>query len=443
MRRFFPVLVLGLSLPMAAQQTAGTRAADDTSRENAASERISAAESSLEKGDFAAAVKLLEALSTEHPKDARVLYDLGFAQEQLDHDYLAADAYAKAIAADGTLAEPKVALGLLDARAGRAEKAHAELSGVASDTNASPALRGRALRALAQLDSENKPADAREELLEAIKLTGEQPSDAALSAHIAERSGDSGDAQTIYAKQLARNPGDADAAVGMARALKAEGKVAEAEHVLVTARNASPANGHDARLVAQLVAVYAAEGKDAEAMPLLEGLRHDDPTAAKDPILTEMLARMYAMNGREADAEALDRQLLQVEPNDPALLDALGGVLVKEGKNEEAVKVLSQAAGQRVAFHDDQAWGETVNHLAFAASRAHQPELVLQALAQRATVLPDSPTSHFLAATAHDTLHHKKQAIDEYKAFLAAAGGKFPDEEFEARHRIIALEHER
>jgi hypothetical protein len=47
----------------------------------------------------------------------------------------------------------------------------------------------------------------------------------------------------------------------------------------------------------------------------------------------------------------------------------------------------------------------------------------------------------FLEATAHDKLHHTKQATDLYKQFLSVANGQFPDEEWEARHRLITLEH--
>jgi hypothetical protein len=95
----------------------------------------------------------------------------------------------------------------------------------------------------------------------------------------------------------------------------------------------------------------------------------------------------------------------------------------------------------RKEFDDDDLWGETAEHLAFAASRNNDPKTVLQALAARATVLPNSPSSLFLEATAHDTLHQTKEAVESYKAFLAVAGGKYPDQEFEARHRLVALEH--
>jgi hypothetical protein len=46
-----------------------------------------------------------------------------------------------------------------------------------------------------------------------------------------------------------------------------------------------------------------------------------------------------------------------------------------------------------------------------------------------------------LEATAHDKLHHNKQATDLYKQFLSVANGQFPDEEWEVRHRLLALQN--
>jgi len=46
----------------------------------------------------------------------------------------------------------------------------------------------------------------------------------------------------------------------------------------------------------------------------------------------------------------------------------------------------------------------------------------------------------FLRATAYDSLRLYKPAATNYKLFLAAAAGKFPDQEFQARHRLKAIE---
>jgi Flp pilus assembly protein TadD len=126
---------------------------------------------------------------------------------------------------------------------------------------------------------------------------------------------------------------------------------------------------------------------------------------------------------------------------DPALLDDLGSAQVMQQHYADAETTLTRAVAMRALFHDDQAWAETATHLAFAASKNGDPKTCLEALASRATVLPDSPSSLFLQATAHDTLHQYKEAARAYRAFLALANGKFPDQEFEARHRLVALQN--
>jgi Flp pilus assembly protein TadD len=130
-------------------------------------------------------------------------------------------------------------------------------------------------------------------------------------------------------------------------------------------------------------------------------------------------------------------------PRDPTLLDDLASTLVEQQNFAEAQTLLTKAVAMRSGFPSDSVWGEAAGHLAFAASRNHDPQLTLQALTERATVLPNSPAALFLEATAHDALHQYKDAERAYRAFLALAGDKYPDQEFQARHRLIALEHER
>lgn len=416
---------------------AGAHSVDDHSREDAVNAQINAAEGTLEKGDFAGAEGILRGLALERPKDARVLYDLGFAEERTGKTEDAAKAYAGAIAANGDLVQPRMALGLLEAREGHLEAAHGQLAAVAGMPSAPPELKGRALRALARLDETANPDAAKDELIAAIKLTGETPDDIALTADMAAKAGDPEDAAPAYRRALAANPGDIDAAVGLAAALEKQNKLVEAEGVL---NESLKAHQGDIRLVSRLAAVYADEGKAAQAEPLLEQLHQANPQNAT---VTRMLAHIYGLNGEDAKAEALYRDLVTGSPEDPFVLDDLGGILVKEQKYAEAEQILGKAVNLRAAFHDDQAWGEAAGHLAFAASRAKHPELSLQALAARATVLPNSPSSLFLEAIAHDALHQNKDAERAYRAFLAVAGGNYPDEEFQARHRLVALEHEK
>ncbi len=56
--------------------------------------------------------------------------------------------------------------------------------------------------------------------------------------------------------------------------------------------------------------------------------------------------------------------------------------------------------------------------------------------------LPELPSSYFLRATCYDHLRQFAEAVENYKAFLAASNGQFPDDEWKARHRLIAIEPE-
>jgi Flp pilus assembly protein TadD len=421
----------------AQQLPAGTRDANDTSAADAANAKLRDAEAALEKGDYAGAAKLLQVLAVDRPKDAQVLYDLGFALERSGDDDGAAKAYAAAIVAGPQIVEPQVALGLLDARAGRTDKAHGELLAAARQQAAAPQLRARALRALAQIDEATNPADASEELLAAIKLTGETASDTALSAALAAKAGDSAGAEAAYRRELAAHADDVEAATGLAHILMQTGRGGEAESLIVEPLKAHP---DDPRLVSQMAAIYAAEGKTAEAIPLLVQLR-TKPNFAADPALTRLLARLYAVDGQNAEAEQMYKAALALNPQDPTVLDDLGGVLILEQKYVEAQKVFAEAVGMRDRFPAPADFGEAAGHLAFVASKNGQPREALQALKLRATVLPNSGPSLFLEAISHDSLHEYKEASQAYRAFLAIAGGKFPDEEFEAKHRLIALEH--
>ena len=75
-----------------------------------------------------------------------------------------------------------------------------------------------------------------------------------------------------------------------------------------------------------------------------------------------------------------------------------------------------------------------------AASENRNYELTIKALEARARLLPEIPVSYFLRATAYDHLRDFKQAAANYHRFLDVANGQYPDQEWQARHRLIAIE---
>ena len=159
------------------------------------------------------------------------------------------------------------------------------------------------------------------------------------------------------------------------------------------------------------------------------------------PETTRLLADLCAHNQQYDEAERLYAALVAGSPKDPTLLDDQADALIHLKHYAEAEALLKRALADTAAFRSKEDLGNAASHLAFAASANNDPSVTLQALALRGTVLANSPSSLFLAATAHDKLHHTKQAIDLYKQFLSVANGQFPDEEWEARHRLVTLEH--
>jgi tetratricopeptide (TPR) repeat protein len=453
--------LLAAGISTAQNLPAGTREADSPSPQDTVDAQIRSAEAALENGDYPAAIAALKPLASAQPKNAHILYDLGFAQEHgggpahTGDDTAAAAAYRAALAVDPTLTQAELSLGLLDARDGRTGAAHRELTAASNLSGAGPDLRARALRSLAALDEHTNPTASRDELLAALKLTPETPADILLGARLAEHAGAFPEAESAYRRLLAITPNEpngapgqlagwgVDATAGLAHALAAQhtpAKTAEAESLLTSALKTTPG---DPRLLSQLAAVYGAEGKADQAIPLIEQLRASSPATASDAAITRLLAHLYSLNGDYGKAEPLLRTLVASNPKDPTLLDDLASVLVEQQKFAEAQALLTKAVAMRSSFSSEREWGEAAGHLAGAASLNHDPNVTLQALADRATVLPNSPTSLFLEATAHDTLHQNKDAERAYRAFLALAGGKYPDQEFQARHRLIALERER
>jgi predicted Zn-dependent protease len=418
---------------------------------------IQQANDALAAGEFSTALKILTSLNAQTPNDPQILYDLGLTLEALDaappptgnaqpaatSEPTAESCYRKAIEADPQFPAAHVALGLLLARSGRTSEARTQLTAATILPDEDPALKARALRALARIDQLSTPPNptaASSELLAALKLAPEQPEDILLSAEIAESAADLPAAERAYRRLLALTPDDAQATAALAHVLLAEQHPADAEALLTPALARSPANPS---FTAQLAEAYLASGdtaKIAQATPLVETLHAKLPDNAN---ITRMLARVYLETGHPEQADPLYASLIATQTThpDPTLLDDRAEVLLRLHRPGEAEKLLKQAVADPAAFSSPAAFGDAATHLAFAAAEIDDPRITLQALALRAKVQPPSPSSLFLEATANDDLHQTGKAVELYKQFLAASGGKLPDQESQARRRLAALAH--
>jgi tetratricopeptide (TPR) repeat protein len=392
----------------------------------------------LDRQDFPAAYKLLTTLTAKYPHDATLLYDLGFVEDARNNNADATNDYRNSIAADAAYFEPHLALGLLLARTGKLTEAHAELTRAVALQTPDNTLKARAYRALAHLDQASNPTAASANLLEAIKLSSETVEDALLAGELAEAANDLPAAEAAYRRILATHADDPQApaaAAALAHLLIGLKRVPEAETLLTAALAKHP---DDLALTSRLAAVYAADGRIADAIPLIEKLQAAN---SSDANLSLFLAHLYSSNKQPEKAEPLYTALLLQSPDDPTLLASHGENLIALKNYPAAQAALAQAVAKPKAFRNPADLGTAAGELAVAASHNKNPQVVLQALDLRATVLPSTPGSLFLAATAHDTLHHWKEATALYQQFLTASAGKLPDEEWEAQHRLIALKH--
>jgi predicted Zn-dependent protease len=143
---------------------------------------------------------------------------------------------------------------------------------------------------------------------------------------------------------------------------------------------------------------------------------------------------LYASSGKNDLAEAAYRALLAGHPNDGELHRRLGEVLLEEKKFPEAEKQFVDA----VKFKPD--LGEAYGGLAFAAGENKNYALTIRALDARAKFLPETAITYFMRASAYDHLKDFKHAAANYHLFLNSAKGKYPDQEWQAKHRLIAIE---
>ena len=397
------------------------------------------AEAAMLQKDWKSAEPILNAWIAAHPDDAQALFDAGYVADAEGRNDEAVLLYERAAASDPKNFETEISLGLLLARMGKGAEARAilEKSTTLDPGVADKAAKAQAWRAMAKIDlashgaaDSNRKPDASQasiDLLEALKLTPETLEDTLMAAQIAEAENDKPGAEAAYRRALKKDTGSLTATAGLAHLLIEQKRYEDAETLLRLTIKSSP---DDPALTAQLAAVLVAEDK-ADALQLLQQFHNKHP---QETDIARMLAQVEADAGEYADSDAIYLQLLTAQPKDSQLLTGHGQNLIREHRYPEAQRAFDEAT------EVDETNGDAWNGLAFASFQTHQPEVTVHALTVRSKYLPETATIYFLWATAYDTLHDKKQAASYYHRFLDSAGGKFPDQEWQARERLKVLD---
>jgi Flp pilus assembly protein TadD len=391
---------------------------------------IAQAEDAIQKGNFAAAELLLNKVLTGDPNNYQGLFDLGFVLNRLGRTEESIAAYRKSVAAKPDVFESNLNLGLMLARAKNLEaESYLRAATTLKPTAHIQEGQAGAWLSLAHLIENNKPEDALAAYRKAAELTPKDPEPHLSAGLLQERQKNLADAESEYKQALAVDPRSTEAALGLANVLMKSGRLADAEPGL---RKLVAERPDDAGLHVQLGRVLAAQGKKDAAIPEIETalkLSPNDSEAQRD------LADLYSSAGKNDLAEPLYRALVTAHPNDAELHRGLGQTLLREKKFPEAQQELLTALRLKRDSPD------VYVDLAFAASENKNYELTVRALNGRELLNAEMPAvCFFVRASAYDHLGDYKQASVDYHRFLDTANGKYPDQEWQARHRLIAIE---
>jgi len=399
---------------------------------------LTKAEALIQKQDFRSAEPLLEKLVEGDPGNYVGWFDLAFVENELGKLAESIAAYRKSVAAKPDVFESNLNLGLQLAKAGQPDAEQflrratllTPTSHVAEGKERAWLSLGHVLEAKSA-DPGVRPTPIDEAVVAYQEAETLQPKDA--EPHLAaglllEKQSKFSDAEQEYQHALALDPNSMDAVTGLANIYMRGRRFPEAESELrkVVAGHPEQAAAH-----LQLGRVLAAEGKNEDAIAELEAGAKSDP---RNVALQRDLADLYVSAGKNEQAQAAYKKLLAEHPNDAALHDSLGQSLLRQKKFAEAQQEFVTAVKLKPDF------GSAYGDLAFAAGENKDYGLALKALDARSKLLPEIPITYFLRASAYDHLKDVKKAAANYHLFLQAANGKYPEQEWQAKHRLIALE---
>ena len=287
----------------------------------------------------------------------------------------------------------------------------------------------RAWLALAHLLESTKPDDALQAYRKASELTPKDPEPHLSAGLLHERQKEFSDAEAEYKQVMTLDPHSSEAAIGLTNLYMKSNRLGEAEPLL---RRLATERSDDAGIHLQLGRVLVAEGKKDDAIAELQiALK----LAPSDRYAQRELADLYSSAGKNDLAEGAYRALVAAQPKDAELHRGLGHALLLQKKFPEAEQEFL------IAVRLKRDWPDVYVDLAFAASENKNYDLAIRALNGRTMLNAEMPPiCFFLRASAYDHLHDYKQAALDYHQFLSVANGKYPDQEWQAAHRLIAIE---
>jgi tetratricopeptide (TPR) repeat protein len=304
-----------------------------------------------------------------------------------------------------------------------------------------------------------RPAEAVPVLKEAAGLKPQEVRANLLYAQALYETSDLAQAEQYYRAAAGQDPKSAAAQSGLAHVLLKEAKLAESAEHFRAAASLDPRYRDDllelapeyekSKMTAEAVAIYkgfpenaaakerlgqilTATGNFAAAIPGLESAVKESPSLAN----RLALADAYKMN-KQMDKAV--EQLQLAAASDPANYDVhmdLGRELRDQRKFVPAAEQFRAAA--KIRPDSVKAWNELAAVLVVNEDYAGG----LAALDRVRALGREVAGDYYYRAISLEKLKQPKPALEAYRQFLAADGGKMPDQEFQARQRIRIIENE-
>jgi Flp pilus assembly protein TadD len=390
---------------------------------------IAQAEDAIQKGDFAGAETLLNAALAKDANNYTAWFDLGFVLNRLGRSEESIAAYRKSVAAKPDVFESNLNLGLMLVRANNPDaeqflRAATTLKPTADIEEG----QARAWLALAHLVENSKPEDSLQAYSRASELTPKDPEPHLSAGLLHERQKEFTAAEAEYKQVLAIDPHSTEAVIGLTNVYMKSGRLDAAEPLL---RRLATERPDDTAIHLQLGRVLIAQGKKDDAIAEFQTALKLAPA---DSDAQREIVDLYVSAGKNDLAEPIYRTLLSAHPKDAELHRGLGQALLRQKKFPEAQQEFMTAAKLKPD------WPDIYADLAFVAGENKNYELVIRAADTRAKFKDMPPVCFFFRASAYDHLRDYKQASVNYHLFLDSAKGKYPDQEWQARHRLIAIE---
>ncbi len=398
--------------------------------EDANSAEIAQAETAMQKQDYSTAETLLKRVVEATPQSYRAWFDLGYVYNATKRVPEATDAYRKAVAAKPDVFESNLNLGILLARQGETEEGAKYLKAATQLKPTSNPDEGlaRAWLSLGLAEEAHDPTQSMAAYAAAEKLTPADPEPHLSAGLLLEKQNKLDEAAVEYLAAAKLDPKSTEPVAGLANVYSKQKNYAAAETQLRKLVQMDP-NNNNAHV--QLVRVLAAEGKNDEAAASVDAARsasHDDPHESLE------LGTVYVKAKRYPEAEQQFRAAVNGMPQDAEAHFALGSVLMEEKKYPESQEELLYAARLKPDIP------ELYGNLAVVAVSNKNYDLAIRALDERAKFLPETAATYFWRAISYDNLKATAKAVENYQKFLATDGGKMPNQEWQARHRLIAID---